>query len=32
MKERIGKVDFTKTRNFFSVKDIMKRMRKEAID
>lgn len=32
MKERIGKVDFTKTRIFCSVKDIMKRMRKEAID
>ena len=32
MKEVIGKLDFTKIKNFYFVKDTFKRMRRQAID
>ena len=32
MKEIIGKLDFIKMKNFFSVKDTVKRMKRQTID
>ena len=32
MKEKFDKLDFTKTKNIFSAKDPVKRMKRQAID